>query len=196
LALRTRSQIFRGCLKPDLLKTSPVETALLKSFFFFFFFFFFCPTSLSHDTAKVYSGYVSAGGLRQFFYWFIEAQQNPATAPLVFWYQGGPGCSGLAGLLTEHGPLVVNDAGDLDYNDVSWTKTFNVVYLEQPTFVGFSYSDDPADHACDDNKAARDNLVFVENWLNEFPQFKGRQTWFAGESYGGGVFVCGWFGSI
>jgi serine carboxypeptidase-like clade 2 len=131
-----------------------------------------------------YSGYIGVGGSRQLFYWFIEAQTNPSTAPLVFWYQGGPGCSGLAGLLTENGPLVANSNGGLSYNSVSWTNTHSVVFLEQPAFVGFSYSDDPLDHASNDAKAARDNLKFIEGWLDDFPAYKGRPTWFAGERLG------------
>ncbi len=38
---------------------------------------------------------------------------------------------GLAGLLTEHGPLVANAQGGLDYNPISWTRFATVVYLEQ-----------------------------------------------------------------
>jgi len=30
-----------------------------------------------------------------------------------------------------------------------------------------------------------DNFKFIELWLEEFPQYKGRYTWLAGESYGG-----------
>lgn len=51
--------------------------------------------------------------------------------------------------------------------------------------MGFSYSDDPLDHFCDDSKAAEDNLIFVERFLNLYPGYKGRPTWFTGESYGG-----------
>jgi hypothetical protein len=81
------------------------------------------------DSRLVSSGYIPVGGLRKLFYWFIEAQENVATAPLVFWYQGGPGCSGLAGLLTENGPLVANKQGGLDYNPISWTNKHSVVFL-------------------------------------------------------------------
>ncbi len=88
--------------------------------------------------------------------------------------------------MTENGPLRVNSDLGLDYNPVSWTKNgFNMVWLEQPVFVGYSYSDNPLDHGCTDEIAAKDNLAFVNGWLEDFPQYKGRETWFAGESYGG-----------
>ena len=38
-------------------------------------------------------------------YMFAESQDSPATAPVVVWMNGGPGCSSLDGYLYEHGPL-------------------------------------------------------------------------------------------
>lgn len=44
-----------------------------------------------------------------FFYpRFIESERNPVKDPLLLWTNGGPGCSGLLGLLTEQGPFKVN----------------------------------------------------------------------------------------
>ena len=86
--------------------------------------------------------------------------------------------------MTEHGPVTPNTQGGLDYNPLSWTRFANIVYLEQPAFVGFSYSDDPLDHATDDAKAAKDNIAFVDGFLKQFPKYVGRDTYFAGERWG------------
>jgi serine carboxypeptidase-like clade 2 len=68
----------------------------------------------------------------------------------------------------------------------AYLKDFsNVLYLEQPAFVGFSYSDVESDKNTNDWKAAADNFQFLELWLQEFPLYKGRQTWLVGESYAG-----------
>lgn len=36
---------------------------------------------------------------------FVESIQSPSKDPLAFWTNGGPGCSGLIGFLTEQGSL-------------------------------------------------------------------------------------------
>ena len=61
----------------------------------------------------------------------------------------------------------------------------NVVYLEQPAFVGFSYSNDSANRNTGDKQSTADNYVFVKEFINEYTEYQGRDTYFTGESYGG-----------
>ena len=44
-------------------------------------------------------------------HWVLaEAEEvDPKTAPLVVWYQGGPGASSLFGFFVEFGPFMLND---------------------------------------------------------------------------------------
>lgn len=48
-----------------------------------------------------FSGYLTVDGTKQMHYWFVESMEDPANAPVSFWTNGGPGCSGLIGFLTE-----------------------------------------------------------------------------------------------
>ncbi len=60
---------------------------------------------------------------------------------------GGPGCSSLAGgFLSELGPYYpTNQPGRLQRNDFTWTQAANIIFLESPAFVGWSYSNTSAD---------------------------------------------------
>jgi len=130
------------------------------------------------------SGYITLANNHSMFYWLVESQSSPSTDPLVLWLQGGPGCSGLIGLLTENGPFTATNNGqNLTYNPLSWSKMVNMLYIEAPVGVGFSYS--PYPYVSNDTGTAQDNYNFILEFLNEFPEYKGRDFWITGESYGG-----------
>ncbi|KAG5556024.1 hypothetical protein RHGRI_006604 [Rhododendron griersonianum] len=69
-----------------------------------------------------FGGYITVDEkqYRALFYYFVEAETDPASKPLVLWLNG-----------------------------------------------------------------ARDNLVFLENWFNKFPEYKNTDFFITGESYGG-----------
>ncbi|MBA0738258.1 hypothetical protein Gogos_011646 [Gossypium gossypioides] len=62
----------------------------------------------------------------------------------------------------------------------------NVIFLEFPAGVGFSYSNDSSDHTkVGDKRTTKDSYVFHINWLERFPQYKRRDFFITGESYAG-----------
>ncbi|KAK4437853.1 Polyadenylate-binding protein RBP47 [Sesamum alatum] len=133
-----------------------------------------------------YSGYVTvdpAAG-RALFYYFTESE-NSSTKPLVLWLNGGPGCSSLAGgAMMELGPFRVNpDGKTLWHNEYAWNKLANVLFLESPAGVGFSYSNTSVEYG--DKWTAADSYTFLLNWFERFPEYKTRDFYITGESYAG-----------
>ena len=76
---------------------------------------------------------------------FVESQRDPKSDPLVLWLNGGPGCSSMDGLLTEHGPFrVSSDGKSINNNPWSWNKVngiricvYGIIYFVD--FVDFEH---------------------------------------------------------
>ena len=95
------------------------------------------------------------------------------------------------GFLSELGPFYPTaTAGRLQANPYSWTATSNIVFLESPAFVGWSYSNTSSDQYVGDERTAADALQFLLGFFERFPVYDGRPFWIAGESYGGGNSDC------
>ena len=92
-----------------------------------------------------FSGYLPTKDQKQLFYWYHEAVRTPNEKPVVLWLNGGPGCSSLGGMFTELGPFVIDQNYNISLNPFSWNKVANILFLEQPAGVGFSYPNTPAD---------------------------------------------------
>lgn len=143
---------------------------------------------LSFDVSfKHYSGYLNATGGRKLHYWFAESERSPKDDPLVLWLNGGPGCSSLAGFLTEQGPFRVsrNDSRTILLNEYRWNQVASVIFLESPAGVGFSYREGSSDLTTDDDQTALDNLEAMKHFFIKFPQFKENSFFVTGESYAG-----------
>ncbi|PAN43466.1 hypothetical protein PAHAL_8G237900 [Panicum hallii] len=147
------------------------------------------PNGVAFD---MYGGYVTvdeqAG--RALYYWFQEADRgtaDPDAAPLLLWLNGGPGCSSVgSGALEELGAFRVHTDGQtLLLNEYAWNKAANVLFLESPAGVGFSYTNTTSDLVVGDDRTAHDSYTFLVKWFERFPQYKYRDFYIAGESYGG-----------
>lgn len=137
--------------------------------------------------AKAYSGYISIGNTlfdNHLFFLHIKALHNPRDAPLLLWLQGGPGLSSLFGQFLEIGPLGMNDQGHLFMRNASLNTRVNVIYLDQPVGAGFSYTKGLLGYAKDLDDVAEGVLEFLRQFLQMFPEYKNREFYVGGESYG------------
>ena len=67
--------------------------------------------SLCDAHSKQHTGWLDVGP-KHLFFWYFESQNKPSEAPLVLWLTGGPGGSGMIGLMQELGPCVINEHGN------------------------------------------------------------------------------------
>ncbi|KAF4811805.1 Carboxypeptidase Y-like protein A [Colletotrichum siamense] len=120
--------------------------------------------------------------------WFHEARHDEQDAPLMIWFQGGPGGSSLHGMLYENGPCLSDGVNGTEFNPNSWTEHFNIIYLDQPAGVGFSYVDDYSGETSYPSRAeesALDVISFIKLFYEAFPDFADADLHLAGESYAG-----------
>jgi len=151
------------------LKTDPVQEG-------------FCDSKV-----KSYSGYFDIKGSKNqnYFYWFFESRNDPTNDPVILWLTGGPGCSSTLALLVENGPCSVSKDGEsLIENPYSWNENANIVFVDQPTGVGFSYGD-KTDYDYNEEMVAEDMYQFLQAFFSHFSQFQKNEFNVFGESYGG-----------
>jgi len=133
---------------------------------------------------NMFSGYVDVGGGKKMFYWHVESESSSqATDPVMMWTNGGPGCSGLGGFMTEMGPFRPNEDLTLSLNTDNWNKVANMIFIEQPVGVGFSQA--TPDTVYGDKASAEDMHTFLKGFLARFPAYQNNSLYITSESYGG-----------
>lgn len=97
---------------------------------------------------RQFAGYVNVDEKkgRSLFYYFAEAEEHPEKKPITLWMNGGPGCASLGGAFTELGPfLPKGDGRGVRKNKSSWNKASNLLFVDSPAGVGWSYSNTTSD---------------------------------------------------
>ncbi|RXG62258.1 Lysosomal protective protein [Armadillidium vulgare] len=118
-------------------------------------------------TFKHYSGYLNGSIGHHLHYWFVESSSEPSTDPVILWLNGGPGCSSLDGLFNELGPYHISEDGTTLYmNKFSWNTVANVLFLESPVCVGFSYKDGD-DCTISDDETADSNYLALKDFFDK-----------------------------
>jgi hypothetical protein len=166
--------------------------------------------------SKTYCGFTEAGtppngeGTQYFNYVFLESENDPQNDPVIVWYNGGPGAASMFGLFVELGPYYLNQESleneeynktgipQVIHNPYSWTKVANVIAVNNPPPIGYSYCEGGSGHntgpsgdgySCgdwDDGLVAKANHKFLHNlFTNDFPEYAKNELYITGESYAG-----------
>lgn len=129
------------------------------------------------------------------FFSFQPAEENPADAPLIVFFNGGPG-SATTNILLPYGtgPHRIDPAADITAppipNDASYTRFANLLYIDE-RMAGFSYGllpDRAPDCIGGENyylSDAGDYVLTLLRFLSAHPTLLDNPVVLAGESYGG-----------
>ncbi|KAI0293644.1 Alpha/Beta hydrolase protein [Multifurca ochricompacta] len=123
------------------------------------------------------------GETRKLFFWYFPPSAQGNENDLIFWTNGGPGCSSLEGFLQENGPISWQwGQAKPTPNPNSWTNLGHMLWVEQPIGTGFSQGI-PSIH--DETELAAQLVGFMQEFLEIFSELKGKNFYLAGESYAG-----------
>ncbi|PSR89928.1 Serine carboxypeptidase-like [Actinidia chinensis var. chinensis] len=118
------------------------------------------------------------------FYFFFESRIRKSD-PVVIWLTGGPGCSSELALFYENGPFHIANNLSLLWNDFGWDQASNLIYVDQPTGTGFSYSSNDDDIRHDEDGVSNDLYDFLQAFFKQHPQYAKNDFYITGESYAG-----------
>ncbi|KAF8999389.1 Alpha/Beta hydrolase protein [Cyathus striatus] len=120
---------------------------------------------------------------RKLFFWFFPPGPQGSLDDLIFWTNGGPGCSSLEGLLQENGPFSWSfGQAKPTQNPFSWTNLSSVLWVEQPVGTGFSQG---VPNIKNEDDLAAQLVGFLQQFLEVFGELKGKKLFLSGESYAG-----------
>ncbi|KAF8755616.1 Alpha beta-hydrolase [Rhizoctonia solani] len=125
----------------------------------------------------------NANETRKLFFWFWPTTNEKHTDDLVFWTNGGPGCSSLEGLIQENGPFTwPTGTAKPIRNQWAWTNLSHVLWVEQPVGTGFSQG---VPNITNEDQLAEQFAGFLAQFLEVFSELKGKNFYATGESYAG-----------
>eukprot|EP01017_Pseudomicrothorax_dubius_P046044 TRINITY_DN805_c0_g3_i2.p1 TRINITY_DN805_c0_g3~~TRINITY_DN805_c0_g3_i2.p1 ORF type:complete len:461 (-),score=101.99 TRINITY_DN805_c0_g3_i2:182-1564(-) len=141
-----------------------------------------------------YAGYIKVrqSSESRLFYMYHSPRNADvnASAPLVVWLNGGPGCSSMEGDLGEFGPLYIKsfnkDTQEAEYGirNFQWSNTNHLLFIDSPIGVGFSLQDG-SDFVNTAEQAGRDLHTFLIRFFQLYPNLKDGPLYLFGESYAG-----------
>ena len=97
--------------------------------------------------SRWWSGYLNVSETKSLHYVFVESLSQPSTDPVLIWFNGGPGCSSLSDFFQLSGPYIFDDGETvIKPNQYPWNQRANMLYIENPAGVGYSYASNYNDY--------------------------------------------------
>uniref|UniRef100_A0A1B6M2Q1 Carboxypeptidase n=1 Tax=Graphocephala atropunctata TaxID=36148 RepID=A0A1B6M2Q1_9HEMI len=118
------------------------------------------------------------------FFWFVPAQNDWNSAPVLLWLNGGPGSTSLFGLFTEVGPWNHLKTSGFVNNNYTWTTDHNVLFVDQPVGTGFSFTEKDC-YATNISETTNNMYTALVQFFIMFPNLQKNTFFITGESFTG-----------
>ncbi|KAG2606458.1 hypothetical protein PVAP13_4NG195700 [Panicum virgatum] len=128
-------------------------------------------------------GYVEVRQKAYLFWYYYKSPHQVSSPekpwPTILWLQGGPGGSGVGGgNFLEIGPLDVN----LQTRNLTWLQKADLIFVDNPVGVGYSYVEDPSALTKTDLQVATDLTKLLKALSKEIPTLQSSPLFLVGES--------------
>ena len=92
----------------------------------------------------------------------------------------------MIGLFNGHGPFIMDlYQYFIKRNPESWVKRANVLYLDHPVGVGYSYTTDMTEYMQNDMSSSLYSFKAIQKFFEYFPEYLKNPIYTSGNSYGG-----------
>ncbi|KAK8858472.1 hypothetical protein IAR55_002699 [Kwoniella newhampshirensis] len=136
------------------------------------------------DLGEIYSGLIPIdnSNTSEALFFVFQPTVGAPVDEIVFWTNGGPGCSSLEAFLQENG-MWTWQPGTYEpvLNPYSWANLTNMLWVEQPIGTGFSIG---TPKATTEEEIADDFIKWFKNFQQTFG-IKNHKIYVTGESYAG-----------
>ncbi|KAL8961943.1 MAG: hypothetical protein Q9193_001584, partial [Seirophora villosa] len=138
------------------------------------------------DVGESYAGLLPISSApdetRQLFFWFFPSANPDASDEVTIWFNGGPGCSSLSGLLYENGPFTWQPGTYRPtQNPYTWVNLTNMLWVEQPVGVGYTQG---VPNITNEVELGQEFAGFYQQFAETFG-LENRKVYLTGESYAG-----------
>ena len=144
----------------------------------------FCQIFLNE---KFESGFIDMGPDRhhaELYYTLFKSRDENPKAPLVWFFEGGPGMSSMHAVFYQNGPFRLNKDLTLRKNEFSFNNIADVLYLDQPVGTGFSNVTNTSWVPHHENLILADLVQFIGHFFERYPEYHARPLYLVSQSYG------------
>ncbi len=136
---------------------------------------------------KYETGVITLGEHRyhgELYYMLFKSRDENPNAPLVWFFEGGPGQSSMHAVFYQNGPFRLQKDLTLRKNEFSFNNIADVLYLDQPLGTGFSNCTNVSWVPHHEDVILGDLVHFLHEFLDRHQEYHGRPLYLVSQGYG------------